>query len=50
MEETDETELTTLKEYIQDELELIECKEISLLTKTIKNTGCTDPNEKTIST
>ena len=49
MEETDKSELTMLKEYIQAELELIGCKEISILTIPIKNTGSTDPNEKTSS-
>ena len=49
MEETDKSELTMLKRYIQAELELIGCKEISILTIPIKNTGSTDPNEKTSS-
>lgn len=49
MEETDKSELTMLKEYIQAELELIGCKEISILTVPIKNTDSTDPNEKTSS-
>ena len=46
MEETDKSELTMLKRYIQAELELIGCKEISILTIPIKNTGSTDSNEK----
>lgn len=50
MEETDKTEITTLKEYIRAELELIGCKEITILTVPITNTGSTDPNEKTNST
>ena len=49
MEETDKTELTMLRKYIQAELELIGCKEISILTVPIKNTDSTDPNEKTSS-
>ena len=32
MEETDKSELTKFKRYIQAELELIGCKEISILT------------------
>ena len=48
MEETDKSELTKFKRYIQAELELIGCKEISILTIPIKNTGSTDPNEKYI--
>ena len=42
----EETELTKFKRYIQAELELIGCKEISILTIPIKNTGSTDSNEK----
>ena len=49
MEETNKSELTMLKEYIQAELELIGCKEISILTIPIKNTDSTDPIEKTSS-
>ena len=49
MEETDKSELTMLKEYIQAELELIGCKEISILIIPIKNTDSTDPIEKTSS-
>ena len=49
MEETNETELTKFKRYIQAELELIGCKEISFLTIPIKNTGSTDSIEKTSS-
>ena len=45
----EETELTKFKRYIQAELELIGCKEISILTIPIKNTGSTDSNEKTSS-
>jgi hypothetical protein len=49
MEETDKTMMTMLKEYIQAELELIGCKNISILTVPIKNTGSTDSIEKTSS-
>lgn len=49
MEETYKSELTKLTESIQAELELIGCKSISILTVPIKNTGSTDPNEKTSS-
>jgi hypothetical protein len=49
MEETYKSELTKLTESIQAELELIGCKSISILTVPIKNTGSTDPIEKTSS-
>ena len=42
MEETDKTEITTLKEYIQAELELIRCRNITILTVPINNTGSTE--------
>ena len=42
MEETNETELTKFKKYIQAELELIGCKEIDVLTVPIENTGSTE--------
>lgn len=42
MEETDKTEITTLKENIRAELERVGCKEIDVLTVPIENTGSTE--------
>ena len=42
MEETDKTELSTLKENIRAELEHVGCKEIDVLSVPIENTGSTE--------